>query len=77
MSHFTIVWLKENQVRLVGSYRSFTCIYISDKSVLQDCATSVPYKSVLQGCPIRVSYKLVLQECPRRVSHKRVSSKSV
>ena len=27
MSHFTTVWLKENQVRLVGSYRSFTCIY--------------------------------------------------
>ena len=25
MSHFTTVWLKENQVRLVGSSRSFTC----------------------------------------------------
>ena len=24
MSHFTTVWLKENQVRLVGSYRSFS-----------------------------------------------------
>ena len=30
MSHFTTVWLKENQVRLVGSSRSFTCNYIQD-----------------------------------------------
>ena len=27
MSHLPTVWLKENQVRLVGSSRSFTCIY--------------------------------------------------
>ena len=27
MSHLPTVWLKENQVRLVGSSRSFTCNY--------------------------------------------------
>ena len=34
MSHFTTVWLKENQVRLVGSYRSFTCIYTRNRPTI-------------------------------------------
>ena len=31
MSHLPTVWLKENQVRLVGSSRSFTCNYKNNR----------------------------------------------
>ena len=41
MSHLPTVWLKENQVRLVGSSRSFTCNYTT-----KVCLESPPDKPV-------------------------------
>ena len=40
MSHLPTVWLKENQVRLVGSSRSFTCNY-SFPSCFRHCVPLV------------------------------------
>ena len=41
-----------------------------NKSVLQECPTTMSDKHVRQECPMMVSHKSVLQECPTRVSYK-------
>ena len=69
MSHLPTVWLKENQVRLVGSSRSFTCIYRVEEDVqceIAICQAIHVWNSYEQvTCTIMYPMKMTLTLHPR------------
>ena len=88
MSHLPTVWLKENQVRLVGSSRSFTCIYtrywMEDSSrffkeappaTLKDssCTDLVPRSSARDRTSRIVAADTIPRLCDQAVSRKNTS----